>query len=47
MPRLASPKWVKVVPNAPCGVESIGIYSNPGQAKFVPNAPCGVESSLF
>jgi hypothetical protein len=32
------------VPNAPCGVESVGNALFDADAYCVPNAPCGVES---
>ena len=33
----------KVVPNAPCGVESAGRYGGGLWPLLVPNVPCGVE----
>ena len=33
-----------LVPNAPCGVESLEVFFGLGYVDFVPNAPCGVES---
>ncbi len=35
-----------IVPNAPCGVESLTHHAKALQAYLVPNAPCGVESTL-
>ncbi len=35
-----------LVPNAPCGVESVVFYLYSDMIYKVPNAPCGVESIL-
>ena len=37
----------KMVPNAPCGVESLDHKWEVENMVGVPNAPCGVESNLF
>jgi hypothetical protein len=33
-----------LVPNAPCGVESLELTREEFEREIVPNAPCGVES---
>ncbi len=35
---------LSLVPNAPCGVESLARFLHWEISFFVPNAPCGVES---
>ena len=36
-----------LVPNAPCGVESMVDFEYPFDELAVPNAPCGVESRVY
>ena len=38
--------WQELVPNAPCGVESIIKQGQVNKQSWVPNAPCGVERKL-
>ncbi len=36
-----------MVPNVPCGVESLSSFRKLGKNRAVPNVPCGVESATL